>query len=162
MKTSRPKTAKVEQELYRDCHGVAFSDVLYLIGDRDRWPKIRRVKNPAVCAFMHDQWFYCWNCGGTDKVEAHHEFAGSRGKSDELCAMIMLCRECHGDVHTTKLPLGRLLWLKWSFDPMHTDWIRCTLLRGSFLPDLLQRVEDESWRQAMWLKRELQHQKFNQ
>ena len=133
---SQTKVLQSQRDNYRDCHGVDFDDVRYILGeDRNKWPKVVRVIDPAVCKLIHQLWLYCWNCRDNG-IEAHHEFAGSAGKTDELCAMFALCSECHGNVHTPKLPLGRMLFLKWKFDRMHTDWVRATLLRGSFLPEL--------------------------
>ena len=137
---AKPKTAKRQE--YRDCHGIAFDDVRFILPARPGdWPKVTRVTNPDVCRIMHELHQACWECCQRTtwemRVEAHHMFAGSRGKSDEACAIAVLCEWHHGQHADPILPLGRLLYLKWRDDRPHCDWVRATLLNGRFLPELI-------------------------
>lgn len=136
--TTKPR-AKQE---YRDSRGVAFHEVRWMLTERPSgWPKIKRVEDPRVCALMHELYSSCWNCGTYStwnvQIQAHHMFAGSAGRSDETCAIAILCSTCHGQEKETIVPLGRLLYLKWKHDKLHCDWTRATLLHGRWLPDLI-------------------------
>ncbi len=134
-------------EQYLDNRSVAFSDVRFILGEEKwKWPSVDRVKDPNVCAMMHNLYASggCWNCGDRclnrrepNRIEAHHMFAGQVGKSDEMCALTLLCTKCHGQGKETIVPLGRLLYLKWKMDRCHVDWVRSTQLHGRFLPDLI-------------------------
>jgi 5-methylcytosine-specific restriction endonuclease McrA len=134
--TTKKPSAKQE---YRDSRGVAFADVRFMLSERPSgWPKIKRVEDPRVCQLMHELYKRCWRCGAGN-VQAHHEFAGSRGASDELTAIFMLCSECHSNVHTRAFETGELLYLKWKHDRLNVDWVRMHLLCGYWLPDLIVR-----------------------
>jgi hypothetical protein len=134
---SQTKVLQAQRDNYRDCHGVDFDDVRYILGeDRSKWPKVVRVIDPDVCRIMHELHSECWK-SGVPNPQAHHEFAGSAGKSDEFCAIFMLSNYWHSWVHSERFPLGEQLYLKWLHDRCHVDWVRMTLLRGSFLPELI-------------------------
>lgn len=137
-------------ERYRDCHGIAFDEVRGYMEKHfglkcSDWPTIKRIDDPLVLQHMHS-WFdseaICWGCGKViigvyPPLEAHHIEGGTKGRSDEFCNLAMICSNCHVDVHASTIPKGKVLFLKWSQDRQHTDWIRMTLLRGHYLPELI-------------------------
>ncbi len=145
MKAVSPKRAerrKVARERYEDSRGVAFDDVESILGkDSEFWPKIGRpIRDPRVCSQFHALHDRCWMTGEA-YPQAHHLGAGfTRGKRDEMCVLVSLSAAQHALVNTSELPLGTLLWLKWTHDWPHTDWIRLTLIYGRILDDL-QPVE---------------------
>ena len=138
---------------YVDGKGIGFNHYReHLPARAADFPKPGRIRNPDVMSEFH-QWDFCFvtgvKYGGFKvKLEAHQRFAGTAGRSDELCNLIMLERATHENVKTEACPLGLLLWRKWLLDRENTDWVRLALLRGSFLPDLIidKRV------QAVWEK----------
>lgn len=138
------RTSKTRQksERYADCHGVRFDEYRDWLPERvSDWKQIVRVDDPVVCARMHGSWANCWECGGFRGweyiIEAHHIVGGTKGRADEFCNIAMLCRECHSNANTAKLPMGRILFIKWKWDRQHVDWVRLALLKRSFLPDLI-------------------------
>lgn len=138
---SRYPTAAMKRERYRDCHGIAFDEYRMCLPDDVReWPQIKRVQDWEVEKKMH-QWFgSCWNCGDGSfhlPLECHHIIGGTKGRSDELCNIAMLGQSCHANANTNKLPMGRVLFLKWEWDRLHTDWVRIALLHRKHLPDLI-------------------------
>lgn len=143
-RTAKTRTARNKRltERYADCHGITFDSYRYHLPSKvSDWQAVVRVDDPQVCQDMHAWSSCCWNCRAADgyerRLEAHHLCAGRHGRSDEYCAIVMLCRECHGNVNTPVLPFGRLLALKHKFDRPHTDWIRTALLARRFLPPLI-------------------------
>lgn len=129
-------------ERYVDNRGIEFGEIgFHLRGRPGDWPRITRVTRKGACTFMHEFHQACWQCGkrgyGLDATQAHHIFEGSRGKSEELCNIAMLCALHHGQLSDPIIPLGRILYLKWKHDWLHTDWVRMTLLCGYHLPDLI-------------------------
>lgn len=121
---------------YIDAHGFDPEDARLEIelryGKRVAdWPNRPLIKNRNVCATMHALYGSCWECGNRP-VEAHHIIGGAR-KSDQMFNIAMLCRHCHLQVKTSKLPQARILYLKWKHDRQHCDWVRLMLLAKRFL-----------------------------
>lgn len=126
------------RDRFADSKWVYFDEVRLILGeDKSKWPRVRRRRDPRPCRTFHMLNPRCW-ITDRESPEAHHMAAGFlRGKTDELCVLTALSREWHDKVNTKELPFGRLLWLKWKHDWLHCDWVRTTLLFGSFLPDLI-------------------------
>jgi hypothetical protein len=151
-----PLTRKAKHGLdlsrFPDSKGIYFDEVRAEVQKRygmkvSDWDQIRVVEDPEICKRMHAMFGECWNCGRREpwnKIDAHH-IAGSSHRSDELCNIAMLCgvvwngeaESCHSNVKTSKLPQGRILFLKWKYDRQNTDWVRLTLLGRKFLDDLI-------------------------
>lgn len=151
----RRMVVKVAKEEFRDSRGVAFDKVRFqpsIVGLAiSFWPKIVRTINPNVlddfrrlrqrCQAIG----ICWNCEAIDRwstadrpgIDIHHLAESSRGRSDELCLLTSLCRSCHEIAGTKKLPLGRLIYLKWKNDRANTDYVRLCLALRTYLPDLI-------------------------
>jgi 5-methylcytosine-specific restriction endonuclease McrA len=141
---TRQAKAKRLTERYADSKGIPFDEYRVWLPERvSEWPQVRRVDDYEVCKRMHDQWQMCWNCCRIDfitirgVVQAHHIAAGTKGRSDELTNIAMLCGDCHANANTDALPLGRILFLKWKHDRQYTDWVRLALLARRHLPDLI-------------------------
>ncbi len=128
---------------YTDSKGIGFNHYREHLPKRaSDFPRRRAIRDRDVMTAFHQQWHCCFVTGVKRggfgvKLEAHHLFEGTAGRSDELCNLIMLDRQVHEQVKTTTVPLGLLLWCKWHHDRPNTDWVRMTVLRGSFLPDLI-------------------------
>jgi hypothetical protein len=142
---SVPRNSEVLERMksrYLDSRGIPFDEWMLqppVLSTAPRWwPQIKRVSDDEVCALMHRRFLCCWHCAGAP-VQAHHMAAGSRGRSDELTLICMLCRRCHGQEKEPILPLGRLLYLKWKFDKITLDWVRVALAMREMLPDLVTR-----------------------
>lgn len=143
-KSSRYPTPaqKREREQWADCHGIPFDEYrLWLPEKCSDWRQVVRVKNDSVERLMHEWHWTCWNLDAWhpaySKVEAHHIAAGTKGRADEFTNIAMFCAECHSNVNTDRLPMGRVLYLKWKHDRAHVDWVRLALLHRKHLPDLI-------------------------
>ncbi len=135
-------------EKYRDRHGIAFDDYRNHLPDKaSDFPRIPRVKKDVdgLQGIFHSEFrgTTCWWCGIADhrvvypiKMELHHLFAGSVGKSHERELFTYLCHYCHEN-HVAKDDLGRLLFLKWKHDPEWVDWKLMAIRYHQFLPDLI-------------------------
>lgn len=133
---------------YRDRNGITFAEYKIgrpkLIAD---WPRTRRVKqDTGQQAEFHLAYkgTPCWWCGEFsfwfDRVhELHHLCAGSAGRSHERCLFTWLCRDCHRE-HVAADDFGRLLFLKWKYDPAGTDWVRTAIRYSRFLPELITEI----------------------
>ena len=133
-----------------DCHGFDLEaarwhlEAHYGLKTAD-WPNIPRVKNRLVCELMHGQFTECWNCGTwydgwslERRIEAHHIIGGfGNGRYDHVCNIAMLCGLCHSRAKSKQLPQGRVLYLKVTKDPVHTDWVWLSLIGRKFLPDMI-------------------------
>ena len=130
---------------YRDHDGVPFAEYRTLLpASSHDFGKIKIIKDREVLEWFHRTFHVCFVCGRKRreiKLEAHHIFGGSKGRSDEATNLAMLCYPCHENVNTRYLPLGMLLWRKWLHDKENTSWPRMALLRRSFLPEL---IDDEA------------------
>jgi 5-methylcytosine-specific restriction endonuclease McrA len=135
-RTARTKRLK---EGYADSHGIMFHEYrLWLPELASDWPSVRRVDSPHVLGCISR--LECWACryiSFTNPCDLHHLVGGTKGRSDERCNLMPLCRECHDKANTKELPLGRLMWLLWVHDRWGTDWVRLALLKRSHLPDLI-------------------------
>jgi len=138
-------------EEYRDCNGLTIADVRKRLPRAADFPPAAAQLNRQVRREYANEWDRCQICGtrgdyhqGT--LDPHHIIGGfTRAKSDERTNIIMLCndltvwggRRCHevmqggGDEM-----LRRVLYAKWKTNPEDTDWMRLTLLRGTFLPEI--------------------------
>ena len=127
-------------EQYADSCGIPFEmsqlHGLYLPNKVSDWPKMQRVTDAEVCKLFHWLWFACWFCEAGE-CQAHHMAAGSRGRSDELCLLVSACAKCHDQIHGGIIPIGRVLFVKWQMDRVHTNWVRTTLAFRRWLPDLI-------------------------
>lgn len=129
--------------LYTDGKGIAFNHYREHLPTRAAdFPRRRAIRDRDVMSSFHQAWDFCFVTGVKRgafgvKLEAHHLFSGTAGRSDETCNLIMLDHKIHEQVKTAKVPLGLLLWCKWRLDRDNMDWIRMAVLRGSFLPDLI-------------------------
>lgn len=134
-RVSKTRAAKRDRarELYCDSKGIPFHEA------NSYFPGRVPVKKPDVddawvCRFYHATFpGLCWLCR-KPVIEAHHIVP----RSDELCNIVMLCRECHGQVQDDPKQLPRVLKAKVTHDRVHTDWRRIIELRGKkFLFDSL-------------------------
>lgn len=133
-------------EFFQDCKGVWFHEVEGLMGPVARWPRVRIVERRETIIVFKRRFCVCFWCGrqgGWDdpegapfRLDPHHIVAGSRGRSDELCNLMPLCRKCHELIQSDASLFGRVLWLKWSLDRETVDWCRLALLRGRALGEL--------------------------
>ena len=153
MRSRSPTAAEKRRpkgEQYRDKNGLSFSEYHHWLPPRVRdWPTPPIVKcdEGGEQAAFHDEFRSCWWCGVKQeydfwtpgavftKVELHHLAAGSRGRSHERFLFVMLCSLCH-ERHVGEADLGRLLYLKWMYDPFGTDWVRTAIRLRRFLPEL--------------------------
>ncbi len=139
-------------EKFLDANGISFADYRHFLPLRTfHFPKMHCVKNAELLRELHELWDCCQVCGrkadSTTRLELHH-IVGAAGRSDERTNLIMLCSEgpdqgCHAEAHGGKLSLGNILWAKWYADRSNVDWVRLAVLRGSFLPDLIVKAEEE-------------------
>lgn len=132
-------TARQEALTYlEDGRGVRFHEYRLLLPPRVAdWRVGRYVDNPDATSFAHTIWKYnvCWWCGkdSREPLQLHHIFV--TGRSDELCNFFMCDEECHNLIQASPKHLARVLYCKWAFDRIHTDWVRMALLRNKALPD---------------------------
>lgn len=140
-KKSLAGTSAVKLIAYRDSQGIELSDVWrFLHGRPSDWPTVVRVHDETICKLMHEWFNECWNCGRMN-VQCHHIIGGTKGRSDELTNIAMLCgpnlitgdEGCHAKANTNELPMGRILLLKCRWDWQHTNWVRLCLLARQFL-----------------------------
>lgn len=134
------------KQSFKDRRGLAFKDAQYMLpADKEYWPKlpprIKKDKTGAQAAF-HKEYAGtpCWMCGAIPfgkmgQHQLHHLAAGSRGRSHERELFTYLCKNCH-DNCVSPIYLGRLLYLKWKFDPEWVDYEWLTIRFGHILPDL--------------------------
>lgn len=140
-KTRIARNRRLKAE-YADSTGLPFSEYRLWLPERvSEWRSVRPVDDPQVPRDFHDWWCTCWNCeeppGYTTPVDFHHIMGGTKGRSDEYANGCMLCRKCHANANTAKLPMGRILALKHKRDRAHTNWVRLALLHRSHLPPLI-------------------------
>jgi hypothetical protein len=125
-------------ERFIDGSGVGFNQYRGLLPPSVHdWPFPIRVRDKELMAQLHVEWDHCQVCGKRGGNEIHHVTAGSKGKSDERCCCISLCRFHHDWVKTKKLPQGLILWMMWKTNQPNTDWVRLALLSRHFLEDLI-------------------------
>jgi len=122
-------------ERYKDSHGVYWDEVRTLLpASVSQWERVRPVPKSEACSIMHKLYRTCFLCN-TEKywppLQAHHILGGSK-KSDELCNLVILCRDCHQRVQSAPDELPRVLKAKWRHDRAHCDWRRLTLLNRSW------------------------------
>ncbi len=137
LKRVSPKRAekrKRARERFQDGHGVYFDEVpLLLPGKVSDWHKVRIVDDAHVLNwFRDDACLLCGICNGA--LDPHHLIGGSRGRSDELCNVVGLCRNCHGTIQSDPAQTPLILRRQWKCYREWTDWVRLTLLRGSHWP----------------------------
>jgi 5-methylcytosine-specific restriction endonuclease McrA len=89
-----------------------------------------------VCHRKHAPW------GGIQlRLQLHHIFGGTPGRSDERTNIITLCWKCHHvKLNTPSLQLGHILFCKWRSDQEHTSWTRLAILGRRFLPELIEVI----------------------
>ncbi len=149
-------------DAFVDGRGVPFARYRELLPNLARnFPPANRVRDRDFGRRMYYDWQWCQVCGALGRrgaiLEIHHMFAGRHGKSDELCAVIMCCRECHERYGPqSEANVGLLLFRKWATDAVHTDWVRSAILRRRFLPDLavdweghrryMRRIGEPAWK----------------
>jgi hypothetical protein len=137
----KKKNRKLDKNRFPDCHGICLDEVPMFLPPRVAdWPRAVRVDDIRVLEVMHGLFHACWNCGTARllmpygyRLQAHHIAGGyTKGRSDEMCNIAMLCSQegCHPSVggENAILPIQRVLYLKWKFDRIHTDWRRLSLL----------------------------------
>jgi len=150
-----------------DMNDVAFGDVRRLLGNRlgaAGWSSqpARRVRLSSKSRFkwiadLHAEIAECQCCGWQLTLaglaseccwlEWHHAPGGAR-RSDERTAGIMLCRNCHADVAT--IGFARLLWCKAKRDRENLDWVRLTIIYGSWLPEPIAPANGEYFTPKEW------------
>jgi hypothetical protein len=142
MRTHRPPVPVRE---FQDRRGIPWEDRYLLLPSRTvDWPpytKRRKHDDDDLQGQFHRDFYGrpCWLCGRTgrllsgirhhEQLQLHHLFAGSRGRSHERELFTYLCRQCHENANPSDYPT--LLWAKWCFDSIHTDWELLTIRHGS-------------------------------
>lgn len=129
----------------RDCHGLTIKQAMdRLPKDIQMWPKSKPVKNPNLLREIHEEWKLCFVCERRKNwlnlyfaFELHHLARGSRGRSDERCNLIMVCRNCHERI--CSVPLIEVLAAKHKHDPDGCDWKRLAILIRHRIVDDRQR-----------------------
>ena len=143
-------------EKFVDGRGVALADYrLHLPRRVADWPVPERVRQWTFGFDCRWRWGNCFVCGESSRrasLEVHHLFAGRHGKSDELCAAVMLCGPHHREYGPqSDLNVGLLLWRHWMIDCETTDWVRCAVLRRRHLPDLVVDMDMHArWHSAVY------------
>lgn len=124
---------------FTDGRGVDFRDVrrLHLLPERVRdWPRVSRVqfaglralyRSPGTCTICTKPLSY-------GEAECHHLTGGTKGRSDERCNLIKLCRFCHDEVQSQRAAHQRVWLAKFQAEPWDCDWVRLILLFGRW-PD---------------------------
>lgn len=119
------------KERYQDCHGLYFDQIRMALPDRVAdWPHYELVEWKPFRDLYH--WFgrHCYLCRKVRELECHHLVGGSRGRSDDPCNLIAVCRECHREVQSTPDDYPRCWLAKWKWDRDHCDWRSLVLLLG--------------------------------
>lgn len=133
-----------EMRRYEDGKRVTFAEYRDLLPSRAAdFPNPNRVDDSVFLSEYRCLWDHCQVCGaGVSQhsiLEVHHLFAGRKGRSDEPCGVMMVCRDCHDEYGPqSSYNVGLLLWRKWKTDHQSTDWVRSALLHARFLPDLVE------------------------
>jgi hypothetical protein len=71
----------------------------------------------------------CQLCGYCGALEPHH-LASAKGRSDERCNLIAVCRKCHDEIQGDVDQYKRVWRAKWEADRAGTNWLRLCLLLG--------------------------------
>lgn len=126
--------------LLLDCLDVPFDAYLDLFpAKRWQWPSPEPQRDPAAREAYRDGHPICQMCGAPGR-EVHHVFGGlfgGVGRSDEPCALIVLCNSfggCHHWVQGNRNRLAAVLFAKWHSDPSTVNWARMAVLYGLPLP----------------------------
>jgi hypothetical protein len=135
--------------LFVDGKGVSYHQYRRHLPARARdFPDPERVDDPERTMRYREQMGRCQITGDrAGPIDVHHIIGGTKGRSDEWTNLILLRRDWHEKANTNELSLGVILWLKWSTDREHTDWVRLAILRRAFLPTLI--IDDTTLRTAM-------------
>jgi len=77
-------------------------------------PKTRRVVNPSLVRELQGRLHRCENCGVERwrtpwPLDVHHVKTRGAGGGDTLDNLVLLCRLCHGEAQTYRIPRGTLL-----------------------------------------------------
>jgi len=124
-------------EPLQDKHGIAFANYRALLPKRTRdWPRPNIITSPYARRKYRKPWGWCQMCERYIKIaHTHHIIHGSSGRSDEDTNLLVLCRECHHEIHVGRYTLANALFAKWLFDSYTLDWVRLAVLFGKALPD---------------------------
>jgi len=131
---------RTDMKEYPDGAGVPFDEAEELVrsfGTVYSWPSACRRDDPMLLTSIHYVRDHCQACGSTTHLEVHHIIGGTKGRSDELTNLIMLCRHCHQSAHGAyggQLTLAQVLWHQWCNNRETLSWLRLMLLRRQFLP----------------------------
>lgn len=133
-----------------DGQGVAFSEYRKHLPKRAAdFSAADRVRDANLGYRYHWLWRHCQSCGRRYRdwvpLEMHHLTGGTKGRSDELTNVIMLCAMlpdgrigCHRRYGAgSEEDFAFLLWRKWVTDRWNISWVRLAILRGRFLPEPL-------------------------
>jgi hypothetical protein len=112
--------------------GVAFAEYKRHLPTRTAdFPSADIVRAPDRVSYYRQQNPLCSFCEAP-RAEVHHIIGGA-GRSDEWCNFLSVCRRCHGQI-VGRAGLAKVLFAKWSDDPLATDWVRLAILYRQFLP----------------------------
>lgn len=130
-KTKRIARMVKAKERYADCHGICFDEIRMHLPDRvSAWPQYAIVDSNSFLELY--RWFCrpCYLCRRYRQLEPHHLVGGSRGRSDDPCNLIAVCRECHNEVQSSVDDYQRCWRAKWEYDRDHCDWRSLVVLLG--------------------------------
>jgi hypothetical protein len=142
------------EELLCDGFDIPFVAVRKLLGENhNAWRQAHRIKLGGLARAKFFEEFhaahgFCWLCGTQPGVdwetfkEAHHWTGPIR--SDEISCVAMACRRCHRE-RVTQEWLPRWAWAVWNHNREHCDWLRATIVRGSFLETPEAPPNGEFW-----------------
>lgn len=140
----RAAKRKASKEFFEDGLGVRFHETrLWLPSRVSDWPKVRIVNNKRAREVLLRHQLYECGCpwcslceSYAEQMDGHHIFGGSRGRSDELTNLLIVCRQCHERIQSDPTTLPEVLHAKWEHDRESVSWVRLTLLAGRWLDDL--------------------------
>ena len=98
------------------------------------WPPAERVTCPPLLTAIRYLVDRCQMCGDQRRLDVHHIIGGTKGRSDELTNLILICRSCHQSIHSGHLTLSHVLWHQWAHNRDHLVWTRLACLRRQRLP----------------------------
>ncbi len=138
-KKSRKQQArkmKAAKELQRDSKGRTIFEALRLIPRTvEDWDEYKnrgganRVTNKDAMLEMRQRYTNetgageCWLCGAFRELDPHH-FPEGAARSDELCLIVMACRDCHRRVEGDDKCDQEVLRAKLEHDPLTVDFLR--------------------------------------
>lgn len=153
---------------YVDGRGLGFREadriLRHVCGRAAEFPQVKRQANYDNCHAYRGWFDHCQACGADLSAfigdgQLHHIFGGMKGRADEVCNLLYLCRDCHMVYQSSIHLLPTVLWIKWRTDQRHTDWCRLALIRGCFLPE--PRADRSLLNQYLWRRaRQSVHGRF--